>query len=137
MNAIQNTMINRYLEYLHAVRGMSPKTITAYSIDLAQFADYCSNLAVPPENAGAACVELFIGDMSLEDKTVLSINRALSSLRGFFRYLVRFNYRPDNPAENLRNRKAPKMSRNFVRMSPVATRSSVSRTVYSSESSSS
>jgi integrase/recombinase XerC len=38
----------------------------------------------------------------------VSVNRALSSIRGFYRWLVRFGRRKDNPALNLRNLRTPK-----------------------------
>ncbi|MDR2468258.1 MAG: tyrosine-type recombinase/integrase [Spirochaetaceae bacterium] len=101
-------MISKYLEYLQAVRSMSPATLRAYSAHLADFSAFCENLNIRAENAERTTLELFIGDMSLEGYAALSINLALSSLRGFFSYLRRFNYRADNPAETLRNVRVPK-----------------------------
>jgi integrase/recombinase XerC len=87
---------------------MAAQTLKAYGIDLADFSAYCENRDIMPENADGEDVRLYIGDMSLEGKAALSVNRALSALRGFYRYLVRFGCRKDNPTETLRNIKAPK-----------------------------
>jgi integrase/recombinase XerC len=97
--------IENYLDYLRSVRRVSDKTLTAYRADLHDFADFCANRELEPEAASTADLRLFIGDMSLERKAAVSVNRALSSLRGFFRYLVRFGLRPDNPSETLKNLK--------------------------------
>jgi integrase/recombinase XerC len=87
---------------------MAEQTLKAYCHDLVDFNAFCANLGVSPENAEEEDLRLFIGDMSLESKAALSINRALSTLRGFYRYLVRFGYRKDNPAESVRNVRAPR-----------------------------
>jgi integrase/recombinase XerC len=100
--------IEQYLDYLRNVRVMRERTLSAYSIDLSDFRDYCDNINIKPEDAQIEDVRLYIGDMSFESKAAHSINRALSALRGFFKYLIRFKYRKDNPAETVRNIKAPK-----------------------------
>jgi integrase/recombinase XerC len=97
--------IENYLEYLRSVRRVSDRTLDAYSADLHDFADFCTNRGVEPSVTGAADLRLFVGDMSLKSKAVVSVNRALSALRGFFRYLNRFGIRADNPAETLKNLK--------------------------------
>jgi integrase/recombinase XerC len=98
-------LIENYLGYLRSVRRVSGKTLTAYRADLRDFTDFCANREIAPALASTADLRLFIGDMSLERKAAVSVNRALSSLRGFFRYLVRFGLRLDNPSEPLRNLK--------------------------------
>jgi integrase/recombinase XerC len=103
-------MINRideYLDYLLSTRGMSVQTLRSYRKDLEHFANYCANRNLAPEDAEALCLQEFIGDMSAEDKAAVTVNRALSSVRGFYRWLCRFGHRKDNPAAALRNIKAP------------------------------
>ncbi|MDR1256767.1 MAG: tyrosine-type recombinase/integrase [Spirochaetaceae bacterium] len=97
--------IENYLEYLRSVRRVSERTLTAYRADLRDFADFCANRDIEPSDAGIADFRLFVGDLSLENKAAVSVNRALSSLRGFFRYLTRFGIRNGNPAETLKNLK--------------------------------
>jgi integrase/recombinase XerC len=50
----------------------------------------------------------FIGDLSYEEASTVSINRALSSIRGFYRYLTRMEIRSDDPTATLRNLKTPR-----------------------------
>jgi integrase/recombinase XerC len=106
--------IERYIDYLSNVRDMGERTITAYSIDLEDFRSYCDNFNIKPEDTGTEELRLYIGDMSFESRSARSVNRALSSLRGFFKYLIRFNYRKDNPGEAVRNIKAPKKLPEFL-----------------------
>jgi integrase/recombinase XerC len=52
-------------------------------------------------------VQSFIADLSAEESAPSSVNRRLSSIRGFYRWLVRFSHRTDNPCTMLKNVKAP------------------------------
>ena len=101
-------LVMEYLEYLSSVRGVSERTSSAYNRDLLHYIAYCANHDFPPEKASPSQVRGFISDLSLEGVASVSVNRSLSSIRGFYRWLVRFNYRQDDPALPLRNLKTPK-----------------------------
>jgi len=106
--------IESYLDYLRTVRGVSPRTVDAYRRDLTRFAQYCANHHIPAEDASPYEVQSFIADLSAEGSAAVSINRALSSVRGFFRYLYRFKFRSDDPTTDLRNLKSPKQLPTFL-----------------------
>lgn len=106
--------IEAYLDYLRTVRGVSPRTLDAYSRDLQRFAQYCTNHHIPVDGASPYEVQSFIADLSAEGVAAVSINRALSSVRGFFRYLYRFKFRSDDPTADLRNLKSPKQLPSFL-----------------------
>jgi integrase/recombinase XerC len=100
-------IIQKYLSYLSSVRGVSERTLEAYDSDLSQFAGYCRNYAIEPDKAGAREVQGFIAELSAERRSPASVNRALSSVRGFYRWMLRFGERKDNPCTGLRNVKNP------------------------------
>ncbi len=106
--------IKEYLEYLRTVRAVSPRTLDAYSRDLDRFAQYCVNHSITVETASPYEVQSFIADLSAEGVAAVSINRALSSVRGFYRYLYRFKFRADDPTTELRNLKSPKQLPAFL-----------------------
>ena len=101
-------LVEEYLDYLSSVRGVSERTASAYSLDLDHFSAYCTNHDFSPETAAPVQVRGFIADLSAEGVASVSVNRALSSIRGFYRWLVRFGYRADDPSAPLRNLKTPK-----------------------------
>ncbi|MDR1363417.1 MAG: tyrosine-type recombinase/integrase [Spirochaetaceae bacterium] len=109
-----STPIERYLEYLRSTRKVSGKTLVAYGADLRDFAGFCANRDIEPAAANTADLRIFIGDMSLEQKASVSVNRALSSLRGFFRYLAYFGERLDNPSDALKNLKTQSRLPSFL-----------------------
>jgi len=101
------SLINDYLQYLHAVKGASQRTIEAYSNDLLRFENYCANHEINVLDAEAYEVQSFIADLSAESMAATSVNRHLSSIRGLYRWFVRFNKRKDNPCSALKNIKTP------------------------------
>ena len=96
------------MAYLSSVRGLSPRTSAAYRRDLDHFTAYCGNHGFDPEKAEPSQVRGFIADLSAEGAASVSVNRALSSIRGFYRWMLRFGCRTDDPAVSLRNLKTPK-----------------------------
>jgi len=100
--------VDEYLAYLSSVRLVSERTTSAYRRDLAHFTDYCANHGFSPLKATPSEVSGFIADLSAEGIASVSVNRALSSIRGFYRFLVRFSRREDDPTGILKNLKTPK-----------------------------
>ncbi|MDR1428827.1 MAG: tyrosine-type recombinase/integrase [Spirochaetaceae bacterium] len=106
--AAMRERLGEYLDYLRSVRGVSGRTLTAYGKDLDHYASYCRNLGVSPDSAKAREVRAFIADLTREGAAAVSVNRALSSVRGFYRWLTRFGLREDDPSSSIRNIKTPK-----------------------------
>ncbi|MDR2575167.1 MAG: tyrosine-type recombinase/integrase [Treponema sp.] len=107
-------VITDYISYLGAVRGLSVRTLEAYGDDLAMFANYCENHGIDPEKASSHEVRGFIADLSFEHASGSSVNRRLSSVRGFYRWLSKFRGRADNPCDGgpggvIRNVKTPQV----------------------------
>jgi len=100
--------VTLYLDYLKSVRGVSERTLGAYGRDLDKFGNYCANHGLSPETADDLEVRGFIADLSAEGLSGVSVNRSLSSIRGFYRWLARFGRRADDPSARLRNLKTPK-----------------------------
>jgi integrase/recombinase XerC len=113
--------VREYLDYLAAVRGVSGRTIGAYGLDISRFFSYCENHGIVPERAGPYEVRNFIADLSAEGIASVSVNRALSAIRGYYRWLIRFGRRADNPCGSLRNLKTPKTLPAFLWEEEMAT----------------
>jgi integrase/recombinase XerC len=112
--------MGEYLNYLEAVRGVSKRTVEAYRKDLSHFVNYCGNHGVCPESAEPYEVRNFIADLSAEGIASVSVNRALSAVRGYYRWLIRFGRRQDDPCGNLRNLKTPKTLPVYLREEEMA-----------------
>jgi len=104
---IDSPVVNEYLSYLESVKGCSARTVEAYKNDLSRYVNYCANHGIAPVKAVSYEVQSFIAELSAEHMAAASVNRCLSSVRGFYRWLVRFNKRADNPCSAIKNVKAP------------------------------
>jgi site-specific recombinase XerD len=103
-----------YLQYITSVRNVSPQTLRAYRNDLDKLAVYCARNGVKPENADSETLWGFVEDLTREDMAAASVNRILSGLRGFYRYLCRFAGRKDNPCQFIRNVKTASRLPSFL-----------------------
>jgi len=104
---VDSQVVFEYLTYLESVRGCSDRTVEAYRNDLCRYVNYCVNFGIVPEKASPYEVQKFIADLTAERMAATSVNRCLSSIRGFYRWMVRFDKREDNPCSALKNVKTP------------------------------
>jgi len=104
---IDSPIVMDYLSYMKSVRGCSPRTQEAYRNDLLRYENYCANRGIAPEEASAYEVQSFIAELTAERMAATSVNRCLSTIRGFYRWMARFDKRLDNPCSSLRSIKTP------------------------------
>ena len=103
--------IEKFLEYLRAVRNSSPLTILHYGKDLAQFAAYLSPPGAElPALSGVThqIIREFIGHLHSRRLAKSSIARKLAALRSFFKYAVREGLLKESPARLVSAPKLPK-----------------------------
>jgi integrase/recombinase XerC len=89
--------IEEYLAYLGAVRGLSPRTLRSYREDFDAFERFASS----PDDASATDIRAFVASLVTEGKASSSVNRALSAIRGYFRYRVRFGGLAIDPSRDV------------------------------------
>ncbi|SLM19452.1 Tyrosine recombinase XerC [uncultured spirochete] len=90
-----------YLDYLGAVRGLSPKTVEVYKRDLAHYEVFLEGKDV--DEADASDIRTFAGTLVMEKRAPASVNRTLSAVRGFYRYRLRFHADAKDPAREVEN----------------------------------
>lgn len=90
-----------YLAYLGAIRSLSPRTVEAYRDDLRLYTASCLISGCDPEGAAPSDVREFVAGLVRSGYAVSSINRALSAIKGFYRYLMRFGSLSSNPAKDV------------------------------------
>ncbi|MFP4520625.1 MAG: site-specific tyrosine recombinase XerD [Fibrobacterota bacterium] len=87
-----------YLNYLYAEKGLSRNSIDSYERDLQNLITYNGPDSFPDENVISEYVQ-FLFKHGLKSS---SIARFLSSIRGFFRYLLSEDYIDYDPTVNLK-----------------------------------
>jgi len=99
----------QFLAYLRDERGLSPRTRAAYRRDLLQFSGELVRLDIGgPELVSEHDIRSFIARLHRQGLGPRSIQRLLSALRSFYRWLMREGLAAHNPATQVRAPKSPK-----------------------------
>ncbi len=113
--------LDAWFDYLEKVRNLSSATLRSYRNDLNLFIQFCSEREISYIEAKKSDIRSFIAHLSEKKLSARTINRNLAALRSFFRYLLRFNKRNDNPLESQRNLKTEERLPNFLWEEELAT----------------
>lgn len=96
-----SVLVAEFMDYLAVERNFSPHTRAGYESDLGQFREFLledGRWASEPSGLTEAAVTAFVYRLHGKCRKV-SIARKLSSIRSFFRFLVRKGHASSNPAE--------------------------------------
>lgn len=116
-----STTTDSYLAYLDAIRSLSPRTVQAYRDDLRMFSDSLSLSGTEPEAATASDVRDFVATLVRSGYATSSVNRALSAVKGYYRYMVRFGLAQANPAKDVESLPMPRTLPEFLFEDEMAT----------------
>ena len=128
------TEIDAFIEYLDVQKNYSPQTTDAYYNDLSDLVDFFSAKIDNPEDyiltfesnedVDVSLVNLedlkeFAGYLFDKNLDIATIQRKLSSIRSFFRFLYNRSYVRHNPALLLTNPKSKKRVPKFIHLDQV------------------
>ena len=111
-------LINSFLDYLRYERNYSNYTIGAYSKDLRQFEDYVKKYKegiFDPVDVDADLVRSWIVSLMDEKISPVSVNRKLSSLKSFFKFLMKQGSISVNPLRLITGPKTKKPLPYFIK----------------------
>lgn len=90
--------LNMFIEYLQIEKNYSPYTIEFYSKDINQFFQFMKNQVINQlEAVQFTDVRLYLTELFSEELARKTIARRISSLRSFYRFLVREKIVENNP----------------------------------------
>ncbi len=101
--------VTRFLDYLRLEKQVSPKTIDSYRRDLLKFTTFIGvNFAIEANSQTTQHIREFIAASHRKGLSGRTLQRYLSSLRSFFRFLIREKVINQNYADTI---SAPKAAR--------------------------
>ncbi len=103
-----------YLVYLGTVRKLSAHTLESYGKDLEKFESYLASQGVAPRNAAVADARGFVAWLSRQGLSPRSINRMVSGVRGWYRFLERRGLVSSNPFAEIRSLRTEKRLPSFL-----------------------
>jgi len=106
---------NVFLQYLQSERRYSYHTVQAYATDLAQFDQFCH--AVGEDDTvckNVLTIRSWIAFLMENHLSARSVNRKLTALRSYYKYLIREGHLVEDPMAVIQRPKMPKRLPEFV-----------------------
>jgi integrase/recombinase XerC len=100
--------IERFIRYVQYEKRFSPHTIKAYETDLLQFQTFLTTYETTLAEATHTLVRSWVMECMEADTGAKSINRKISSLRSFYKFLQREGLIAKSPMEQVQAPKIPK-----------------------------
>ena len=98
----------RFLRFLEFEKRYSAHTISAYELEIERFLQFLSAEDIAFESVDYRVVRHFLASMKENGRQASSINRSISSLRSFYKFLVREGYIVSSPMQLVQALKTPK-----------------------------
>lgn len=104
--------IEKFIRYLEIEKNYSAHTVLNYRLDLEDFAKFLGDLAL--EKIDYLLLRKYLAALKEKNLTTRSVNRHLSTLRSFFRFLLREGLLKTNPILSLSSPKQEKRLPQFL-----------------------
>ena len=121
-----NDIINEFIEYLVGTKNYSEHTATAYETDIREFITFLANFIggnvelADMARADTICFRAYLADRGRRGLAHKSTARALSSLRGFYKYLAKHHNIKNDAIGLISSPKVPRKLSKAIDPSDVA-----------------
>lgn len=100
--------LEEYLKFLRYQKNYSKQTIDSYEEDLVEFLDFTSKENIEILDVKYEDIRFFLMELDEKKNKATTISRKLSSLRGFYKYLINKDYTKNNPFTLIKSPKKEK-----------------------------
>jgi integrase/recombinase XerD len=94
-------LIREYLSFLQVEKGLSKNSLESYRRDLGRLRAAAEAAGCEPQNLGKAELTQFVMSLSREGLAPRSVARALSAVRGFYRFLLLDGHTKVDPSADI------------------------------------
>jgi len=110
-------LIDEFVDYMRNYLLLSCNTAASYSSDLLQFAEFLSKYdpSVRPVDIDNVAIRHFIAHLYEKGLSKRSVERKISTLKAFFRFLKKKGIVSTSPASSISYRRTPRPLPNFIR----------------------
>ncbi|MFB6340771.1 tyrosine-type recombinase/integrase [Saccharicrinis sp. FJH62] len=108
-------LIDQFLKYIQYEKNYSTHTVFAYKKDIEQFFEFLGGDEPKPENVDSSDIRLWISQLYDDGISPKSVNRKLSSLKSFFKYLHKQDIVKSDPAQLVEGPRIPKRLPTFIK----------------------
>lgn len=108
-------LINEYIKYLINQKGYSPLTIESYQREIVEFRDYLISESIDSFlEVEYYMIRGYLVVLHNKQLSASTINHKMSSLRNFYKYMVKKQYIKNNPFVLVESIKTPKRNPDFL-----------------------
>ncbi len=98
---MKRDFIREYLQYLQVEKGLAKNSLESYARDLGKLGFWAEKNDFDVVNLSRQDLREFLIDLSVEKLSPNSVNRTISAMRGFYKFLQFDRHITKNPAEHL------------------------------------
>ena len=108
--------VDRFIDHMKAVKNASEHTVRGYSSDIAQFLGFLEEeeLSTDPKDVDSRVLRRYLARLQRQGTGKASVARKISSLRSFFKYLLRKGLIEADPTTGLMTPKQDKRLPKFL-----------------------
>lgn len=103
-----NMNLEDYINYLTIEKKLSVNTIASYSHDLSALLDYLNKKSINTNSIKKEHITSFLSHLRDDNISARTTARVITSLKGYFKYLMKENEIKNNPMENIDSPKIKK-----------------------------
>ena len=114
-------MLDSFIDFISAQKRFSEHTVVAYREDIEQFLEFAEIDSLNEcKEVSARLIRGWMVDLMENEYATQSVNRKLSTLRTFFKWLKKEGFISDNPMKLIRGPKNNKRLPSFVQQKQIA-----------------
>lgn len=98
---MKRDLTREFLSYLQVERGLAKNSIASYKRDLAKLAKFSADENLDVVHLSRTDLRAFITDLSISGLSPSSVGRIISTVRGFYKFLLMDGHIKKHPAEDL------------------------------------
>lgn len=110
----KDELLKPFITYLQAQKGLSPKSVTAYTKDVSMFLDFLENENLELNNLERQNMRAFLAECNHRGLSKNSINRILSGIKSYTRFLCRNGYKDTAGILEIESQRKPEHLPNFL-----------------------
>lgn len=110
----RRNLIQEYLSFLRVEKGLSPNTLDSYRRDLEKLEAFANDNGIEIQNLSRGEVGHWLKSLTEAGLSPRSIARAVSGVKGFYKFLLRDGFIQGDPASELLSLKLPQNLPSFL-----------------------
>ncbi len=108
--------LNEFINYLRVEKRLSENTINSYKLDILKFYNFFNNKII---NLSENDISKYIKYLNENQNEATSINRNITSLKQFYKFLVKSNIYKNNIIKNFHSLKTPRKLPKFLTVEEI------------------